>query len=175
MEEIWKDIPDYEGLYQVSNLGRVKSLPKEWVVGSGAIRKHNGIILKGGKSSSGYYCVGLSKNSIKKTHLRHKLVAMAFLGHMPNGLKLVVDHINDDKLDNRLENLQIVTNRFNVFKTQGKYSSKYKGVYRQKDKYWVAQIQINGKGKHIGSFDCELKAHQAYQDALNNLIKQETN
>jgi hypothetical protein len=169
MEEIWKDIPEYEGLYQVSNLGNIKSLPKEWFTGFG-FKKHNGMILKATKSSNGYYGVRLSKNSIIKTHLIHKLVAMAFLNHKPSGFKLVIDHINDDKLDNQVENLQIVTQRFNTYKTQGKYSSKYKGVaWNRFINKWMAYIKLNGKNKHLGFFDCELKAHQAYQDALKSL------
>jgi hypothetical protein len=170
MEEIWKDIPDYEGLYQVSNLGRVKSLPKEWVAGGGALLKHNGKLLKQGKSSSGYYNVNLSKDSIIRNFCVHQLVAIAFLGHIPNRMELVVDHINDNPTDNRVENLQIVTQRFNAFKTQGIYSSKYKGVSWDKNaKKWVAQITISRKVKNLGRFNCELKANQAYENALKNL------
>jgi hypothetical protein len=170
MEEIWKDIPDYEGLYQVSNLGRVKSLPKEWITHNGSIHKRNGKVKKIFENNRGYVMIGLWQNSKRKNYFVHQLVAMAFLGHKRCGMKLVIDHINDNKTDNRLENLQIVTTRFNSKKTQGNYSSKYKGVHRHSsDKFWVAAIQINGKTKHIGSFECELKAHQAYQDAINNL------
>ena len=176
MEEIWKDIPDYEGLYQVSNLGRVKSLPKEWVGGNGVIRKHNGKILKGWKDPRGYYKTCLCKDSITKKFSVHQLVAMAFLGHIPNGFELVIDHINDDPSDNRVENLQIVTQRFNACKTQGKYSSKYKGVsWNKYAKKWLAKITISGKQKHLGRYIDELQAHQAYQNALKNLGKQETN
>jgi hypothetical protein len=170
MEEIWKDIPEYEGLYQVSNLGRVKSLPKEWVSGRGAIRKHNGKILKPQKEIHGYVHVSLWNNGKGKFYKIHQLVAMAFLNHKPCGMKLVIDHINDDKTDNCLDNLQIVTSRFNTCKTQGKYSSKYKGVSWDKNaKKWVAQITISRKVKNLGRFNCELKAHQAYQNALKNL------
>jgi hypothetical protein len=166
MEEIWKDIPDYEGLYQVSNLGRVKSLPKEWNTGIG-IRKHNGCMLKFEKTYNGYYRVLLYKQGCKKRIGVHQLVSMAFLNHKPNGYKLVIDHINDNKIDNRVENLQIVTQRFNSFKTQGKYSSQYKGVsWYKRDKKWKSRININGNLISLGSFDCELEAHQAYQNAL---------
>ena len=64
--EVWKDIPEYEGIYQVSNLGRVKSLPREWVSGIGAIVKHKGKILKGG-TSNGYRIVKLYVNGNIKT------------------------------------------------------------------------------------------------------------
>ena len=68
MEEIWKDIPDYEGLYQVSNLGRVKSLPKEWLTGKGGIKKHNGIFLKQCKNSRGYYTIRIRTENKQKTY-----------------------------------------------------------------------------------------------------------
>jgi hypothetical protein len=79
-------------------------------------------------------------------------------------MKLVIDHINDDKLDNRVENLQIVTTRFNAYKTQGKYSSQYKGVsWDKKANKWTAKISINKKNYHLGLFNCELLAYHAYE------------
>lgn len=168
--EIWKDVIDYEGLYQVSNLGRVYALPKKWLSGHNSIHYHNGKLLKHSINTGGYKCVNLSLNSKCKTKDIHKLVAEAFLGHIPCGLKLVVDHINDDPTDNRLENLQIVTNRFNTCKTQGKYSSKYKGVsWDVKSKKWMSRIYINSKNINLGLFKCELKAHYAYQQAIKEL------
>jgi len=160
MEEIWKDVIGYEGRYKISNYGRLKSIKKQEK------------ILKGSINKDGYIQYSLNWAKYKKFDVfgAQQLVAMAFLNHKPCGLKLVVDHINDNKLDNRAENLQIVTQRFNVYKTQGNYSSKYKGVYRDKyAKKWRAQIKINGKKKYLGLFDCELKAHLAYEDALKNL------
>jgi hypothetical protein len=161
MEE-FRDIPGYEGLYQVSNLGRVKSL------GNNQKRKEK--ILNPRVSTWGYNQVLLSKNKIIKNNLVHKLVAMAFLNHIPCGHKIVVDHINDNKLDNRLENLQLISQRENVFKTQGKYSSKYKGVcLHKKLNKWVSNIQINGINIYLGLFNCELAAHQAYQNKLKEI------
>jgi hypothetical protein len=158
MEEIWKDVPDYEGLYQVSNLGRVKSF--KW-------GKEK--ILKGSLNNGGYITFGLHSEKFR-TYFAHQLVAMAFLGHKPNGYNLVVDHINDDKLDNRVENLQLVTNRFNVYKTQGDYSSQYKGVYWDKQcNKWISNIKINKKKHYLGLFENEYDAHLAYQNALQNL------
>ena len=168
--EVWKDIPGYEGLYQVSNLGRVKSLPKEWVSGKGAVLKHKGKILKG-STYRGYRLIVLCVNGKNKAYTAHQLVAIAFLNHKPNGYEQVVDHINDNKLDNRLENLQIVTPRFNSYKTQGKYSSKFKGVSWNKERNkWVSQIRINGKLKYLGLFKCELAASYAYQKELKKLL-----
>ena len=168
MEEIWKDVIGYEGLYQVSNLGNVKSLPKEWFSGINTIRKHYGKILKKTLNSSTYLGVNLRKNNKPKTFQVHQLVAIAFLGHKPCGHKIVIDHINDNKLDNRLENLQIVSHRFNTHKTQTNYTSKYKGVFKLKST-WKATISIEGKQLHLGCFNCELTAHQAYQTKLKEI------
>lgn len=159
MSEIWRDIPNYEGLYQVSDLGRVKSLNY----------RNTGIegIMKPKVSSSNYYDVNLYKYGKSKTHQVHQLVAIAFLGHTPCGLKLVVDHINDNQLDNRVENLQIVTQRFNANKTQGRYSSQYKGVTWDKtNNKWKSRIEINRNPIFLGYFIDEYQAHLVYQKAL---------
>lgn len=169
MEEIFKDIPGYDGLYQVSNLGNVKSLPREVRCGRWTrITKER--ILKNCKDIHGYFLVNLSQDGILKTRKIHQLVAIAFLNHTPCGHKIVVDHINDNKKDNRLENLQIITQRENAFKTQGNYSSQYKGVCWDKSRNkWMSQIKINGKKKHLGYFEKECEASVAYQNKLLSL------
>jgi hypothetical protein len=91
---------------------------------------------------------------------------MAFLNHKPNGHVLVVDHINNNRADNRLENLQIITQRENSSKDK-KGVSKHTGVFWNKQNTkWHAQIQINGKKKHLGYFKCETAAHLSYQRKL---------
>jgi hypothetical protein len=158
-EEIFKDIPGFEGLYQVSNLGGVKSF--KW-------GKEK--ILKPYPDTYGYMQIDLRKSSIRKSISVHKLVAIVFLNHTPCGYKLVVDHINDNPKDNRVENLQIVTQRENAFKTQGRYSSKYKGVCFDKSRNkWMAKIYINGKKKHLGRFSSEYDAHLAYEKKVSEL------
>ena len=170
--EIWKDVIGYEGLYQVSNLGRIKSLQKQWIAGkTGHIITRKEKILKPTTSHKGYKFIGFW-NKTNKRHNRfiHQVVAESFLGHIRCGMGLVIDHINDNKLDNRVENLQIVTPRYNACKTQGKYSSKYKGVsYNKKNKNYMSIITINRKQIYLGSFKTEEEAHKAYQNALKNI------
>ena len=135
--EIWKDVVGYEGLYQISDFGNVKSLKY------GKERT-----LKKTSDKDGYLFVGLYKNKTNKTLKVHQLIAEAFLGHKPCGMKLVVDHKNDIKSDNRLDNLQIVTNYQNIIKSIKKTntSSKYIGVYfHKKSNKWMARIMINYK------------------------------
>lgn len=162
-KEIWKDIPNYEGLYQVSNLGNVKSLNYN--------NSGHELLLKDGLDSKGYCNVRLSKNKVAKTKRVHQLVAIAFLNHTPDGTnKLVVDHINNIKADNRLENLQILTNRENISKGKGCFLSNYKGVTWEKSRNkWKSRIRINGKLKHLGYFINELEASNAYQNKLKTL------
>ena len=107
MKEIWKDIKGYEGLYQVSNLGRVKSLERY----DSYNRKVDEKILKT-KENLGYIYVNLHKNGIQKGYKVHRLVAEAFIPNPDN--KPCVDHINTIKDDNRVDNLRWVTYEENM-------------------------------------------------------------
>lgn len=108
MKEIWKDIPEFEGLYQASNLGRIKSLERINARGNRLKEK----ILKPGINQYGYYQVQLYKNSIGKMYIVHRLVWIAFNGPIPEGLQ--VNHINEIKIDNKLENLNLMTPKENT-------------------------------------------------------------
>lgn len=111
--EIWKDIKNYEGLYQVSNLGRVKSLDRKVKTGI----KYNdykiakGKILKLNQKRNGYLTVDLSKENKVKTITVHRLVALNFIPNPKN--KEEINHINCKKYDNRVENLEWVTSEEN--------------------------------------------------------------
>lgn len=98
--EIWKDIPGYAGLYQVSNSGRVKSFKNQY--------GHGVRILNGEKTKSGYIQVSLNK----KRYKIHRLVALAFIPN-PDGLPQI-NHKNEIKTDNRAENLEWCTGKYNV-------------------------------------------------------------
>lgn len=168
--ELWKDIPGYEGIYQVSDLGNVRSLDRV-VHGKGRyLCFKKGRILKPGLRD-GYQCYCLCINGTQRTYYTHQLVAIVFLNHKPDGQNLVVDHINNIKTDNRLENLQVITQRYNSSK-DSRGTSKYTGVYWQiKAKKWMAYITINGKRIHLGLFTDEEEAGLAYQKALDSINK----
>ena len=99
MKEVWKDIEGYEGLYQVSNLGRVKSFDTKDKLGR--IRK--GRVLKPFRKKSGYLYVDLCRNGKRKSHSLHRLVAQAFIPNPEN--KPEVNHIDEDKTNNIVDNL----------------------------------------------------------------------
>ena len=101
--EFWKDIPNYEGYYQVSNLGRIKR------VSTNKIRKSH-------KEKNGYYRITLSKDGVRNIYGVHQLVAFAFLNHNTDKRNIVVDHIDNDKSNNHLDNLKVVSNRVNTSK-----------------------------------------------------------
>ena len=99
MEEIWKDIEGYEELYQVSNFGRVK-------------RVTTGRILKGGKNTSGYIQIYLYKQGIRDVNRIHRIVAQSFIPNPEN--KPEINHIDEDKTNNRVDNLEWVTKKENT-------------------------------------------------------------
>ena len=167
--EKWIDIPGYEGLYQVSNLGRVKGMAK--TVNFGHTKRKIEERFLTPSLSGNYLKVSLHNNGKGKTFRVHQLVAMAFLGHLPNGKDgITVDHINMDKLDNRPENLRLIHNRVNSSINRAKSTSKYVGVYWNKNyNKWVSAIRINGKKNVLGKFDCELKASYVYNMKLKEI------
>ncbi len=112
MKEVWRDIAGYEGLYQVSNLGRVRSLDRDIEWHDGSTHHIKGRILKQCLDKAGYHVVGFNKKHILKTHRVHRLVAMAFLPN-PDNLPQV-DHISGCKEDNSKDNLRWVSARENV-------------------------------------------------------------
>ena len=170
-KEIWKDVPNYEGYYQVSNLGRVKNLKRFVKAKSKATRLIKERILKANIDSTTYLAVMLSKDGKKKTFKVHQLVAMAFLNHTPCGHKIVVNHINFNKQDNSLSNLELVTNRENCNKKHLKSTSDFVGVHWDKSRNkWVSRIMINGKIKFLGRFNTEIEGSIAYQNKLKEII-----
>ena len=174
--EIWKDLPDYEGYYQVSDLGRVKSLSRL------IIRKNfksienvkctiTDRILRQIIGSHNYFKVKLYKDCKVKTFQIHVLVAISFLNHRPDGThKIVVDHKINIRDDNRLSNLQLITQRKNTSKDKKNKSSKYTGVYFDKKRLkWESRINVLNKKIYLGRFDTEEEASEYYENAVKSI------
>jgi len=169
-KEIWKPVIGYEGLYEVSNLGRVKSLKRIIERSNGKKLTVNESILKPRMNRGGYSRINLRNQGDMKTKLIHQLVAQSFLNHTLCGFKLVVNHINFDRTDNRVQNLELVTTRENSNRKHLPSTSQYTGVcWNKSAKKWVATISVKRKTKHLGYFTDEYQAHIAYESALAQL------
>lgn len=142
MNEIWKDIKNYEGLYQVSNLGRIKSLGRNKTAGKGNYKRNEKIlrqyISKGKKSTILYKTVVLCKNGLEKRKLVHRLVADTFL--LNKNKNLYVNHKDGNGFNNNLDNLEYTTNSQN---------QKYSLYTLRTTKNVKSVIAINKKDKNI--------------------------
>ena len=142
MEEIWKDKKDYEGHYQVSNWGRVKS-----------IKFGKERILKPQKNTSGYLCVTLCKNNNQCQFEVHRLVAEVFLPN-PNNYK-EVNHKNEIKTDNRVENLEWCDRKYNQnYGTRTEKCSKKVYQYTLDGKFvkeWKSTAECGRNGYNYGN------------------------
>jgi hypothetical protein len=141
MEEIWKPVVGYEGLYEVSNLGRVKSLEKYVVTGIN-IKYQPEQILKQTKDKSGYCRVNLYKDQQQQNCKIHRLVAIAFIPNPDN--KLQIDHINRlQKDNNNVNNLRWATGSENQRNREHKLSkSGQRYIY-----FYNNLFEINAKGQ----------------------------
>lgn len=193
--EIWKDVAGYEGDYQVSNLGRVKSL-----------KASDELIMSQTLNTSGYYKINLFKNGKRINSRVHRLVAEAFHPNPEN--KYSIDHIDGDRLNNNVSNLRWATTQENQWNRKANKSSrygarrnKYKGVYYsptyksspnldkpsgrkaaedlkkgidnrytvKREKPWQAQIRHDGKHLSAGWYHTEKEAVEAYNKKAKEL------
>ena len=166
--EIWKDIEGYDGYYQVSNCGRIKSLSRCIFNGMGYYLKKEKI-LKLSMRNDGYQVVGLYIENISKNFLVHRLVASAFVKNLFNKEKVIhIDFIKHNNNSNNLEwtnSLEAVC--YNM--CNQKSSSEFIGVsFRKNRNKWLSSIVINGKLIHIGSFKTQEEAYQARCDYEKN-------
>jgi len=178
MLEIWKDIEGHEGAYMVSDQGRVKSIDRLIEYSNGRDHHFKGRILKHNINRKGYALIELNLRAKKTVFTVHRLVATAFLGYETIGRpakrnEIVVDHINHVRDDNRLVNLRLVTQGENLRKKLIAKTSIYTGVsFNKRAGKWHSQIQVDGKKMHLGFFEDEPEAHNAYQKALSELENQ---
>lgn len=105
-QEIWKDIPGYEGLYRVSSIGNVQSVPSTTKNSRGG-RKRTGEVMRQAMMPNGYPSISLNKDGRAKSYRVHRLVALAFHPNPEN--KPCINHKNCNRSDNRVENLEWCT------------------------------------------------------------------
>lgn len=147
-EEIWKDIKEYEGIYQISNFGRVKSLYRtikgRW--GETIVKQK---ILKPVKDKDGYLIVTLCNNGNQRTHRIHRLVAVAFLDNINNFP--FINHKDENKQNNCVDNLEWCTAKYNT-----NYGSSIK---RRAEKCRKKVAQFDLKGNLIATYNSTIDAY----------------
>jgi hypothetical protein len=160
MAEEWRVIPTFPK-YEASNSGKIRKSRKE---------------LTKTKTKGGYQVVGLRRTGVKNERFAtvpvHQMIMLAFVGE-PQAHQ-VVDHINGDKCDNRVENLRYCTqqqNMFNRVNPRGALSSKYKGVYKRGFKYY-SRIMVDGHEIAITSSYSEKVCARAYNEKATELMKE---
>lgn len=169
-KELWKAIPDYEGQYEVSNNGRIRSIER-FVQFNGTLSLVKGKPKKTRTDSYGYQVVSLSKNGKEKTMKVHRLVALAFIPNPEN--KPFIDHINCIRNDNRVENLRWVTFKENSnnnltikhlknSQTQERIKRQIEALRKRNSKNAPIHIfQYTKEGEFVAEYDTIGDAHKA--------------
>jgi len=171
MKKVWKDVQGYEGIYQASSTGEIKTLSR-YINYNGIIRKRKEKILKPYVSSCGYAIVDLRKNNIRKKKTVHSIIAETFYNKKEG---LVVNHKDKNKLNNNLYNLEYCTQSQNL--ASKVYNKKKTSIYRgvsiclwKKERQWTAQISCNRHIKRLGYFNTQEDAALAYNEKAKELF-----
>lgn len=160
-EEVWLDVVGYEGLYEVSSWGRVKSFPRRYT-------KHKKeIILSNSINKQGYLNIKLCKESIQKEFKAHRLVAQAFIPN-PNNYPLVM-HKDDNPSNNYYKNLQWGTNKMNT----DDMNNKNRGVYNSGEKVHLSKLTdkdvLEIRAKYTGKHGEKSKLGKEYNVAKSTI------
>lgn len=152
--EVWKDVPGYENYYIASNLGRVASLNRSYINSKGVTIPLKPSIIRSNDGGSGYHYVTLCKDKVHNKLLRHRVIALTFLDNPEN--KPLVDHINGDKTDCRVENLRWATysenmhNETTLQKFKESFCAKGRTIVCLKNNKLVKIYQYPGESKQDG-------------------------
>ena len=156
MEEIWKPLKGYEGLYEISNYGVVKSLKSSWKCGRNTARKKPYTIITQRIIDNSYPTVVLIKDGKHKTAFVHRLVALTFIDN-PNNFPMV-NHKDEDRTNNRADNLEWCNSKYN-----NNYGTKNTrlSLIRLGKPYRKAVLQYNRNWEYINEYDSVKSAHLA--------------
>jgi hypothetical protein len=162
-KEVWKEVVEFADSYEVSNKGNVRSVDRVVIRSNGRPITVNGKDISIMPDKDGYSIVQLYKDGRRYVRKVHRMVYEAFVGELSKDL--VIDHRDNDKSINSVENLQQVTNRFNVSKDRKR--SLPTGVYLNANGGgFKVQFQANNVSVYIGTYSTIKSANKAYKDAL---------
>lgn len=166
MDEVWKDIDGFEGVYQISNLGRVKSLRRyrKSKLGKNVLIEET--ILNGAVDAYGYKIIGLSKNGKSHRKKIHRLIAEAFIPNSEN--KPQINHIDGDKLNNSIENLEWCTSSENNL-----HKARNLGVGKTRDRVKSREpvLMLARNGYIYGRFDSISEASAKTGICSNDILR----
>lgn len=165
-KEKWMPINGYEGQYEVSDKGRIKSLKHN--------NTWNGKLRKLQKNKDGYYLIGLYKNS-NKSFLVHRLVWKAFKGEIPKGMQ--IDHKDGNKLNNSLTNLRLCTDKENKNNPNTKKRAAKAVAERSRKQFSRPVIQLTKEGEPIETFNSAMDASRhtgINQGSISNCCNNKT-
>jgi len=159
--KIFRQVSGYEGLYEVSKCGIVRSIDREVKDSNGRAMKYKGKVLSPSESSSlGHLGVSLSKGNKVKRFLVHRLVFISFVGDIPSDKE--IDHINRNPRNNKVENLRICTrsqNKGNCKKRKQVTKSTKKGIYKTPSNTFCVQVKNTNRGTYKTIEDA-IEAHK---------------
>ena len=151
--EEWRSVKDFED-YKISSFGRLKN--------------SKGRLLEGSLHTVGYLATNLTKDQTAYFKYIHILVAEAFLGYTPDKGVIVADHIDTDKTNNRLENLQVISHRSNLTKDRDNKTG-FHGVAAISKNSYMAKIIYKGEVKCLGYYNTPEEAGKVYQEFLKTI------
>lgn len=164
-QEIWKEVSEFVGIYEVSNTGKVRCIDRDIIRSNGRPTIVKGRELYMGVDKYGYRIVQFNVNRKRYVRKVHRLVYEAFIGRTEKGL--VIDHIDNNKMNNNADNLQQVTNRINVSKDRNRILPT--GVYKNSDgRGYRTVFQADNINIYIGTFKTIQEAESEYEKALHN-------
>jgi len=170
MKEIWNNALGFEGLYQVSNLGKVRTVKRDYFSGRHHTVKKTieNAPLYHRVNRSGYIDVNLRKGKKRRPYTVHRLVYEAFNGAVPNGL--VINHKDLNKMNNNLSNLEAITSRENNIHYLKSIQMKCNSIgVRTQTNGFVAQITNKGHRIYLGYFETEDEASSYYQSTYEDI------
>jgi len=136
-KELWKWVPGYEGYYQVSNRGRVRSVTREVIDSLGHVRKYRGKVMRLWRHNNGYPVCELKKAGHGQLMRVHTLVLEAFVGQAPNGYE--AHHKNGDRADNSVENLEWILS-FQHKSMHKKNATEPEGMFQKGERHPKAKL-----------------------------------